>query len=84
MNCETCGVLSYPSDTEQHAEGCLADPLAIVRELAVRGPMNMAEFAYGCGDCGYAPEDRQAFRDPANHEPSCLWRRAKALYSGAV
>ena len=58
---------------------------AIVRELAERGPfLNDSVDCYTCpsGINGFSGLDKEDGRhkDPANHEPSCLWRRSKALY----
>jgi hypothetical protein len=60
---------------------------AIVRELAEQGPFLVDNPDGGacCVDCnagGVYGEglDEDAFRDPASHAPSCLWRRAKARY----
>jgi hypothetical protein len=61
---------------------------AIVRELAERGPL-VDEYSecvycgffvtYGRSDTAGSPAPGATFNDPANHQPSCLWRRARAL-----
>jgi hypothetical protein len=61
---------------------------AIVRELAERGPL-VDEYSecvychffvtYGRSDTTGSPAPEVTFGDPANHPPSCLWRRARAL-----
>ncbi len=55
----------------------------IVRELAARGPfIDDDQNGYGgqyCADCHIALSALGP-HDPANHEPSCLWRRARDLY----
>lgn len=53
---------------------------SIVRELAERGPF-LCEDGVTCAAC-YAISTHQD--DPANHEPSCLWRRSRELYPEAV
>jgi len=54
--------------------------VAIVRELAENGPF-IDEYwtckLCGAGDFGF---ESDATNVPANHEPSCLWRRARELY----
>ena len=56
--------------------------VAIVRELAERGPL-LNDDSW-CASCDYDPHeygyDFEKINDPANHEPSCLWRRARELY----
>lgn len=63
----------------------------IVRELAVRGPLlehhNTGLIA--CADCGLVEAlvlegEDGTLQDPAYHEPSCLWRRARELYPQPV
>lgn len=54
--------------------------IEIVRELAERGPfVDPDDGIMGrcplCGASAMRPLD-----EPANHEPDCTWRRAKALY----
>lgn len=65
----------------------------IVREMAQRGPFLGGEDLDVCADCDVEeipsePDPSAPMRvdlnDPANHEPSCLWRRAKALYPGGT
>lgn len=66
----------------------LTEPHAIVRELAaLDGPILTTLFAngeYSCPmpGCRYmeATLPLQQWADPANHAPTCLWRRARALY----
>jgi hypothetical protein len=59
---------------------------SIVRELAERGPFygEARMGGWGCHTCLFNFDDgvdaEAMFKDPANHEPSCLWRRARALY----
>lgn len=61
-----------------------SEPRTIVRDLAKRGPFAI-DNPYGgssCADCLVGSTlgeglDDEAFRDHANHEPGCLWRRAK-------
>jgi hypothetical protein len=57
---------------------------AIVRELAERGPYALFGVADEpiCTMCNTSGFGASAdwFDDPAHHEPSCIWRRAKALY----
>ena len=63
----------------------VAEQDAIVRELAERGPfINVDTFGDqlggdACADCE-AQADDGPLNDPVNHKPSCLWRRARALY----
>ncbi len=57
----------------------------IVRELAERGP-NVYDGLI-CTTCDAerpATTDAEWFNHPANHERSCLWRRARELYPQPV
>lgn len=54
---------------------------AIVRELAESDVCHIDGGYYFCGLCNVESGTRLSpLIDPANHEPTCLWRRAKALY----
>ena len=85
--CPFCDVL-YLAAGSKHAPDCpwIAMPkivaaLEIVRELAERGPFadrNDMGDVDGCNTCS-AGVGRD-INDPANHEPSCLWRRARELH----
>ena len=51
--------------------------VAIVRELAERdAPDRLLAGVFFCALCGGS----EPLDDPENHEPACLWRRAKMLY----
>ena len=56
--------------------------LDIVKQLAERGPF----IYYGddddaiCSDCDVPDLFSNHVQEPANHEPWCLWRRARELY----
>lgn len=85
--CQTCGAYPDPELGEMHRADCptLTSPHAIVRELAEQGP-----FLDDTTDCAMCDRRRphgvgsqEWFGNPANHEPSCLWRRAKAMYPGS-
>lgn len=56
----------------------------IVRELAEHGPfttpLRSIDDRRSCSDCGADCESDFWMTNPANHEPSCLFRRARALY----
>lgn len=80
-------------DTERDRDVVQAESDAIVRELAECGPTegSQGECVY-CGFVSSSPDivtvglkegvrlREAAFINPSNHEPSCLWRRARALY----
>ncbi len=52
----------------------------IVRELAARGPFTRPdEDGCVCAHCGGSSDP-----DPANHDPSCLWRRSRERYPEAA
>lgn len=57
----------------------------IARELAAEeSPTgNMSQCAF-CSPSQSDDDDDLGYRDAANHEPSCLWRRARELYPAAV
>lgn len=53
----------------------------IVRELAERGPfIHEGLICWTCLKARPEHEPVMWFIHPANHEPRCLWRRARALY----
>lgn len=59
----------------------------IVRELAECGPFALFGIAGEaictmCNTSGFGVSDGW-LSDPANHEPSCLWRRSRGLYPDA-
>lgn len=58
------------------------EPHAIVKALAERGPF--LSDTTDCAMCGttrpFDVSSAEWFAVLTNHEPSCLWRRAKALY----
>lgn len=63
------------------------EPHAIARELAERGPfVQQTEVGIACAFCDLKRDQAvlgdyaKLFADPANHEPACLWRRAKVLH----
>jgi hypothetical protein len=63
---------------------------AIVLDLAAQGPFvtDNPDGGMCCADCnagGVYGEglDDDAFMDPANHAPACLWRRARERYPDA-
>ena len=58
------------------------DDEAMVRELAERGPYIAESDALGdaCAMCGKVETQTSPLGDPANHERSCLWRRACERY----
>lgn len=60
--------------------------LDIVRDLAERGPFiatdHLGVGVPACVDCQTFDYPRAPLNNPANHEPTCLWRRAKVLYPG--
>jgi hypothetical protein len=59
------------------------DDEAIVREVAERGSFIAPSDVLGdaCAICGKVEGRDAPLDDPANHEPSCLWRRAMDLHS---
>ena len=63
----------------------VTDALEIVRELAERGPFDNDEQGM-CATC--PPEFPQRWgmnnQVPAEHDPACLWRRARELYPQPV
>jgi hypothetical protein len=66
-----------------HMADCpvMTEPHTITRELAERGPfLHVDTFGDGMGDaCADCLASDSDLNVPANHGPSCLWRRAKAL-----
>ncbi len=58
--------------------------LAIVRELAERGPHFANEYMTECVFCWVDQVGEKPATIIANHEPSCLWRRARELYPKAA
>ncbi len=79
--CTHCDAEHGADGLVYHASTCptLTAPYDIVRELAERGPFT---YMGGCDTCEIGNGPASHVNDPANHEPSCLWRRAKALYPG--
>jgi hypothetical protein len=62
--------------------------IQLVRELAESGPL-LSDDAW-CASCDFdpyapgVPDTPEAdINDPANHAPTCLWRRAVALRAAA-
>lgn len=84
--CPHCGCMPEAIG-EVHKSDCyvFTEPYAIARELAEHGPYALLTPSgwYWCpqpGCHGRAVLDAVSLAAPAAHEPSCLWRRAKALY----
>lgn len=75
--CDVC-CRFWATDAELQAHKC-GEPGAIVHELAERGPFAHAGSSV-CVHCGLSISGQPEFNDPANHEPSCLWRRARELH----
>ena len=84
-SCEDCRLWwATPSEYEAHKSTC-GESDKIVREYAQRGPFTDHESYRSCADCGYSPFEggggsMAEMNTPANHEPSCLWRRSRELY----
>lgn len=83
------GAMSPGSDsTMSNEEPTPAE--AIVRELAARGPFFEETNSGGLLMCIFCLKleatvldgEEGSISDPSDHESSCLWRRAKALYPG--
>jgi hypothetical protein len=64
--------------------GRRAEDATIVRELAEQGPFIEQVWPDDerCASCHELSKTPDFLADPANHEPTCLWRRAKGLYPG--
>jgi hypothetical protein len=87
--CGVCGAVQIPGHGG-HMSGCSANGTAqnaIVRELAeMAGPIVIyyVDGRTACAMPGCHGHDVSRpepwWSDPANHAPSCLWRRAKGLY----
>jgi len=62
-------------------EGRAADTdVEIVRDLAERGPFTRPDDdGCVCAHCGGSSDP-----NPANHDPSCLWRRSRERYPEAA
>jgi hypothetical protein len=63
--------MSQPSDD-------VREYVAIVRELASQPFDLYPGWPEACPFCSHTEPD------PQEHKPSCLWRRAKALYTGEI
>lgn len=81
--CDACRRF-WTTDAELQAHKC-GEHDAIVRDLAERGPFDNDEQGM-CATC--PPEFPQRWgmnnQVPAEHDPACLWRRARELYPQPV
>lgn len=71
-------------DLARQADAFRNERIAIIRELAVRGPFTYEyDNILFCADCnGHAilASEADHLNDPSSHKPRCLWRRSKVLH----
>jgi hypothetical protein len=73
--------MPHDPDCPGRADSRIGQHEALVRELAEWGPIIYDGIT--CMTCREArPDPGRDFERPENHDPACLWRRARALYPG--